>query len=257
MVKLTATTRFFDQAGSEIAEASFWIFRKRSHSYGTRFEGVEMHHWTPAELENLRAEQRRYSRRGPVPRRARDVRVGDTFDLLKGPYSIMANMCFLSMCSPQRFFRGDVAWTEAERELSQIEGQLDRMWSSPLGFPDVTNAHWNNSQAKEDGLVGAFDYGTQRASWGIQLFTDWMGDAGFLREFEFRIRGFNYIGDVQRFSGTVLTIRKEGDTCLVDCGLKVTNQRGETTAGGSAVIALPVEGDLAVPELSSQLDADH
>jgi hypothetical protein len=153
---------------------------------------------------------------------------------------MMANMCFLSMCSPQRLFRGDVAWAEAEREeQASTSGRLDNLWANPLGFPDVANAHWDSQQAQRDGLPGAFDYGTQRASWATQLLTDWMGDAGFLESFEFQVRGFNCVGDLQRFTGTVSGKREDGHHHFVDCVLDVTNQRGEQTALGSAVVRLP------------------
>jgi hypothetical protein len=53
------------------------------------------------------------------------------------------------------------------------------------------------------------------------------------------IRKFNYMGDTQFLSGTVIAKREQDGHKLVDLELHMTNQRDTETAYGSATVALP------------------
>jgi hypothetical protein len=69
--------------------------------------------------------------------------------------------------------------------------------------------------------------------------TDWMGDRGFLVELSFQVRGFNFVGDIQRFVGVVESTQREEDGFKVTCSITSTNQNGQVTGTGSALVALP------------------
>ena len=72
-----------------------------------------------------------------------------------------------------------------------------------------------------------------RETWLIHLCTDWMGDDAWLWKLECEFRGFNYVGDTHRLTGTV--VRKylaDGDRPAVDLELAATNQRGAVTTPG-------------------------
>ena len=101
--------------------------------------------------------------------------------------------------------------------------------------PDVMQrVHWDPAFARQAGNPTTYDYGRMRETWLIHLCTDWMGDDAWLWKLECEFRGFNYVGDIHRLTGTVT--RKylaDGDRPAVDLELQATNQRGEVTTPGT------------------------
>lgn len=84
----------------------------------------------------------------------------------------------------------------------------------------------------------AYDYGPERISWLAHLLTNWMGDAGFLRQLNVQVRRFNMVGDLTTCHGLV-TGKARGSQALVHCDVWAENQRGERTAFGTATVELP------------------
>ena len=74
-----------------------------------------------------------------------------------------------------------------------------------LNVPDVMQrVHWDPEFARRIGNPTTFDYGRMRETWLIHLCTDWMGDDAWLWKLECEFRKFNYVGDTQWLSGTVV-----------------------------------------------------
>ena len=71
------------------------------------------------------------------------------------------------------------------------------------------------------------------------MLTNWMGDDGFVRKLSVSLRRPNIFGDVSWCRGRVVDKRVEEGVHLVDLELAVVNQLDETTATGTAVVALP------------------
>ena len=71
------------------------------------------------------------------------------------------------------------------------------------------------------------------------VFTNWMGDDGFLWKSSSQIRKFNMLGDVTWCKGKITKkYCDEGKYCVdIDCWCE--NQRGEVTVPGTATIILP------------------
>jgi acyl dehydratase len=108
---------------------------------------------------------------------------------------------------------------------------------NPSGVPEPPErVHWDEAMAKAVGVPGAYDYGPERVAWLGHLVTNWMGDAGFLRRLNVRVLRHNLIGDTTWCRGTVSGKDPEG---VVHLTLRAENQRGETTASGSATVVLP------------------
>ncbi len=109
-----------------------------------------------------------------------------------------------------------------------------------MGVPDVAQRlHWDSAWAQAIGNPMAYDYGVMRQSWFQHHVTDWMGDDGCLLRLEDSIRKFNYQGDTQFLSGSVVDKRIEETGAVVDLELHMVNQRGLETANGTATVALP------------------
>ena len=88
-------------------------------------------------------------------------------------------------------------------------------------------------------MPGGYDVGTQRISWLGQLLSHWMGDDGFVRKLSVSLRRPNIFGDVSWCKAQIVDKRVEEGVHLVDIELAVVNQLDETTATGTAVVALP------------------
>jgi hypothetical protein len=72
--------------------------------------------------------------------------------------------------------------------------------------------------------------------------TNWIGDDGFLRRLEVQVRRFNLLGDTTWLRGTVTDKFEGAGHAGVVCDLWAENQRGETTAQGTAEALLPRRG---------------
>ena len=108
------------------------------------------------------------------------------------------------------------------------------------GVPDVVQrVHWDHERAQALGLPTSYDYGQMRTSWLIHLVTNWMGDDAWLWKLSCQSRAFNFMGDTTICTGKVVAKREEGLHRLVDLELASTNQRGQNTAPGTAVVILP------------------
>ena len=99
--------------------------------------------------------------------------------------------------------------------------------------------HWDEPFARAVGVPGAYDYGPERVAWLGHLVTNWMGDRGQLRRLNVQVRRHNLIGDVTWCRGVVTGKTDDGDEALVQLELRAVNQRGETTASGTAMVAVP------------------
>ena len=62
-------------------------------------------------------------------------------------------------------------------------------------------------------------------SWLSQLFTNWIGDDGFLWKMRGDERAFNQMGDITTFEGKVVKKYIEEGKCCVDIEAWATNQR--------------------------------
>ena len=94
--------------------------------------------------------------------------------------------------------------------------------------------------ANAAGLPYPYDAGIQRQSWLLQLFTDWMGDEGWLKTNYAEYRKFVYWSDVVWIRGKVTKqyVDDNGEYC-VDIETSGMNQRGENTMPGRGTVILP------------------
>ena len=99
--------------------------------------------------------------------------------------------------------------------------------------------HWSDEFARAVGVPGAYDYGPERVAWLGHVVTNWMGDTGQLQRLRAQVRRHNLIGDVTWCRGSVTGKKELDGQALVEIELSAVNQRHETTAGGTATVALP------------------
>jgi acyl dehydratase len=125
------------------------------------------------------------------------------------------------------------------------------------GIPDVAQrVHWDSAWAQAIGNPMAYDYGVMRDCHLSHFLTDWMGDDGWLVEQASEIRKFNYVGDTHVITGEVTGKRIDDDgNHVVDIEMRGTNQRGDVTCPGSAIVALPSRdaGQVVLPQPPADL----
>ena len=126
-------------------------------------------------------------------------------------------------------------------------------WSRTTDF-----MHWNRYAAVNDEFVpfhmddeagrragnqqGAFGMGNLRYAYLVNALRDWIGDEAEIREIGCQYRAINQKNDTLTVVGKI--VEKEtvdGEHC-VKLTTNVTNQAGEATCPGHAVVVLPSRG---------------
>lgn len=161
--------------------------------------------------------------RGAEPRYWEDVKVGDQVGpMIKGPLTVRDMLGWL-MGAGSPFFKAHKNEYEYERRHPQALEYVQE-----LGEADVPElVHIFDAYARTIGVERAYDYGCQRMAWLGNLFTNWMGDDGFLWKLSGDERVFNQIGDLTTFEGKVVKKYIDAGRCCVDVENWATNQRGE------------------------------
>jgi acyl dehydratase len=229
-------TTFRNQRGEVVCEADSWCFRTERDTARERgkYKAVERPRYAPDEIERIRRAYRDEQIRGAEPRWWEDVEVGERLPAVcKGPLTVTSVIAFLQGWGSLYVRAHGLAFDLFERHPA-------------LGIPNdfgvpepPERVHWDEPFARAVGVPGAYDYGPERVAWLGHAVTNWMGDAGELRRLNVQVRRHNLIGDTTWCRGTVTGKAEDNGAALVHLALSAVNQRGETTAQGTATVALP------------------
>ena len=202
---------------------------------GLKYEPRETHRYSAEELEHLAHAIENEELRAALPRYWQDANVGAGLQpLLKGPLNITDMICWYSG-------GGHSYQAHRRAHIHRQRHPADAYVNAETGAQDsAARGHTEGKMAREVGMPGGYDVGTQRISWLGQLLSNWMGDDGFVRKLSVSLRRPNIFGDVSWCKGVVVDKRVEEGVHVVDLELAVVNQLEETTATGTAVVALPV-----------------
>jgi hypothetical protein len=99
------------------------------------------------------------------------------------------------------------------------------------------------------GVQGNYDLGVERECLVSILFTNWMGDDGFLWKYSIQFRGFVVHGDTCWYRGKIVKKYIDDGKYCVDIDHWGENQRGGRVTLGKATIILPskVGGQVKYP----------
>jgi acyl dehydratase len=188
--------------------------------------------YTPDELQEIWNAYDRYTRPGATPRYWEDVQVGDQMpDLVKGPLRTIEIA----------LFGGGGGGSSHYYQMSSLRSQPGYGERDPstgvVGSPLA--GHWEPGLAQRLGIPGIYDVGSMRVFWMCQAAENWAGDYGWMKRINCDIRRFNLVGDTSWIKGHVASKWVDGDQYLVRLQLHVEDQRGEVTAPGWAIVALP------------------
>ena len=231
---------FYNQEGDLVAEADSWCFRtERDHARekGTKYAEVKakpVRRYTREELDEAYRLYADEEIRGSTPRYFEDVKVGDELPrMLKGPMTVTGFIAYAQGWGGLYIRANKLAW-------KMIDAHPGLGITNRFGIPDCPErVHWEPEFALEVGAPGAYDYGPERCSWLIHQLTNWMGDAGFLRQASCKIRRHNPEGDLLFMSAKVTRTWEENGAKLVEIEQAAHNQDGELSVLGSGVVELP------------------
>jgi hypothetical protein len=102
--------------------------------------------------------------------------------------------------------------------------------------------HHDEYVAKAQGLPGILLSGPLMASWLLTTVQDWMGRDARLLRFSDQNRGSTMPRDLAHFHGTVKRAYEQDGKALIELECAITNQRGEVTTPGSALVEMPRRG---------------
>lgn len=210
--------------------------RKKSRQKG-KYASIEPASYTDEDYERIDAIYEQEGPRGADRRYFEDVKEGDELTpMVKGPLTVTEIIAFHA---------GGYGFVPYGLKSSRL-GYKNRKRIAPfyikneMGVWDVAQRlHWDSEWAKAIGNPMAYDYGVMRQCWLYHMVSDWAGDDGFIERLEDSIRKFNYQGDAQFITGSVVGKREHEGRFLVDLELHMKNQRDVETAYGSATVSLP------------------
>jgi acyl dehydratase len=242
-IQQTYHVDFFNQTGDKLAEADTWCFRtERDHARekGTKYAEEQEKGVVPYTDEQLQDAYKLYAAeeiRGANTRYWEDVQEGDELPVLfKGPMTVTGFIAYAQGWGGLYIRANKLAW-------QLIDAHPGVGIKNRFGVPDVPErVHWEEEFALEVGAPGAYDYGPERSSWLMHQLTNWMGDEGFLRQADCKIRRHNPAGDMLFIRAKVTKKYKEGNRHLIALTQEAQNQNNELSILGSAIVQLPSRG---------------
>jgi acyl dehydratase len=236
-------TEIWNQSGARVGtyKTSWHRFERTGAKRASKYEERELPHYTPDDIERIKADYRREVRRGATPLYWEDVREGDEIPfVVKGPTTEISKFAFESWLGAGGWFVGH------KLAFELFEKHPGLPFINEQGIPEAPVAiHWSNVRSQRIlGLPGAYEAGYERTSWLVHMLMNWIGDEGFLVHLTQRFPTFNLLGDTTWCHGTVK--RKEvrpdpvdGKRHAVTCEVWTVNQRGDVTTTGTATVMLP------------------
>jgi acyl dehydratase len=249
--------RYMNQRNELVASNKWFVTRiERGKAKGKSiFSDIELPHpWTQKQLDEIEKQVLNEEIRASKTRYWEDVEIGQELGpIVKGPIGVTDEIAFL-------IGGGAPIPRLAANGVRLRQFQTHPAWSfrdpSTYALEPIYSVHYNKEAAfAQGGLPMPYDVGVQRFCWQIQLLTNWMGDAGWLKKSSAQYRKFVFFSDVVWLTGKVTKryIDSDGEFC-VDVETSAINQRGDVVMSGRATIALPSKTSELFP-LSRRLSA--
>jgi len=217
------------------------------------YEPRDEHQYTVDELSEIGRAVLSVKQRGAETRYWDDVECGDVVDqVVKGPYTRMSMVCYYAGAPGSPGYRAFDAWWRnrhlATTAPESIPNTFDPAYFAGTGVSSM--GHHDAGVAHTIGMPGIYDNGNQRIGLMATPITNWMGDEGFLYEYNQESRRPVLLGDTLYIDGTVVDKSElaDGDSLAFnvrgdDFGqakleLKARNQLGDVVATGGATVLL-------------------
>jgi acyl dehydratase len=238
-LQLIRKVTYYNQRDEVVAVSYPSVFRMEREQLrnSRKYLDMPLARYTKEQMEEVYTsyEHEHLQRRGANPRYWEDTELGESLiTLVKGPLTITNIIAFCQGWLAPGVFANRLQHiylkNHPRSRVVNIETNIE---------DDIVAAHWDTYLARQSGIPYPYDEGIMRIGWLAHLLTDWMGDDGFLRELDVTLRRPNMLNDLSWCTGRVTGKRVDGNQHLVDVEVWITNQRGERTAVGTAVVELP------------------
>ena len=231
---------FYRQNDELVAAGDSWCFRTErdtARERGTKYDETKKRpavKYSRDDLAKIFAHYAAEEVRGATPRYIEDVKVGERLPtMVKGPMTVTGFIAFAQGWGGLYIRANKLAW-------QQLQKHPGLGIANKFGIPDVPErVHWEDDLATLVGTPAAYDYGPERCSWMTHHLTNWMGDSGFLRRIEVKIRRHNPVGDTLYIDGEVVRIFAEEGAHYVEIAQKARNQTDELSVLATGVVRLP------------------
>ena len=201
---------------------------------------VKPYRYSNEEIAKIEEDRKKEEMRGNWPRYWEDVAEGDSLGhIVVGPWTIMSFFAWASAAGAKgiRF------------PLSAVGSSAGGIYDPRINARTTLGPHADYDLGRAVGVQGNYDLGVERECLVSILFTNWMGDDGFLWKYSIQFRAFVSHGDTCWYRGKVVKKYIDDGKYCVDIEHWGENQRGVKVTAGKATIILPskVAGQVKYP----------
>ena len=230
MMVTTSICQYRNQLGQILALAKGFVHHSPSDeatvSKGKYEDFTKPYKYTDEEIARIEDDKKKEEMRGSWPRYWEDVNEGDSIGhIVVGPWTIMS------------FF----AWASAagSKSIRFPLGGDGGIYVPRINARTTLGPHADYDLGRAVGVQGNYDLGVERECLVSILFTNWMGDDGFLWKYSIQFRGFVCHGDTCWYRGKITKKYIDDGKYCVDIEHWGDNQRGVRVTAGKATIILP------------------
>jgi len=230
MMVTASICQYRNQLGEILALGKGFVHHSPSNeatkSKGKYEKFIKPYKYTDEEIAKIEEDRKKEVMRGSWPRYWEDVNEGDSLGhIIVGPWTI------------ENYF----AWVSAAG-LKSIRFPLagdGGTYDPRINARTTLGPHCDYDLGRAVGVQGNYDLGVERECMVSILFTNWMGDDGFLWKYSIQFRGFVVHGDTCWYRGKITKKYIDDGKYCVDIEHWGENQRGERVTVGKATIILP------------------
>ena len=240
MMVTVSLCQYHNQRGEVLALAKSFVDHSRSDQEsiqrGKEETFIQPYRYSDEEIARIAEDKKKEEMRGNWPRYWEDVAEGDSIgQIVVGPWTIMSFFAWMAAAG----MRG------IRFPLPPGAGVFDPR----LNTRTTLGPHADYDLARVVGARGNYDLFPERESLASILFTNWMGDDGFLWKYSCQLRRFVVHGDTCWYTGKIIKKYIDDGKYCVDIDYWGDNQRGERATVGNATIILPskVAGQVKYP----------
>ena len=240
MMVTTSICQYRNQLGQILALAKGFVHHSPSDeatvSKGKYEDFTKPYKYTDEEIARIEEDKKKEEMRGSWPRYWEDVNEGDSIGhIVVGPWTIMSFFAWIS-----------AAGMKSIRFPLPVGGGI---YDPRINIRTTLGPHADYDLGRAVGVQGNYDLGVERECLVSILFTNWMGDDGFLWKYSCQLRRFVVHGDTCWYTGKIIKKYIDDGKYCVDIDYWGDNQRGERATVGNATIILPskVAGQVKYP----------
>jgi len=230
MMITTGICQYRNHRGEVLALAKSFVHHspgdQASISKGKYEAFTKPYRYSDEEIAKIEEDKKNEVMRGNWPRYWEDVAEGEFIGhIVVGPWTIMS------------FF----AWSSAagRRGIRFPLRAGGGIYDPRINARTTLGPHADYDLGRAVGVQGNYDLGVERECLVSILFTNWMGDDGFLWKYSIQFRGFVVHGDTCWYRGKIVKKYIDDGKYCVDIEHWGENQRGIKITQGTATIILP------------------